>query len=103
MSKADPFPNLMRAFFYEWLVKQRNASVDTVRSYRETWRLFLRFVAQRAEKTVAMITLADLTASEVAAFLRHAGRTASATPRRPPRLGGSRRHSHPQLAWPREP
>ncbi|MER8760523.1 site-specific integrase [Mesorhizobium sp. M0976] len=71
MSKANPFPKLMRAFFYEWLVEQRNASVHTVRSYRDTWRLFLRFIAQRAEKKVATITLADLTASEVAAFLRH--------------------------------
>ena len=56
---------------YEWLVEQRNASVHTVRSYRDTWRLFLRFAAQRAKKTVAMITLADLTARDVAAFLRH--------------------------------
>ena len=71
MSKTNPFPNLIRAFFYEWLVEQRNASIHTVRSYRDTWRLFLRFVAQRAEKKVAMITLTDLTASEVAAFLRH--------------------------------
>ncbi|CAN7143488.1 site-specific integrase [Mesorhizobium amorphae] len=53
-------------------VEQRNASIHTVRSYRDTWRLFPRFVAQRAKKTVAMITLVDLTASEVAAFLRHA-------------------------------
>ena len=72
MSKASPFPNLIRAFFYEWLVEQRNASVHTVRSYRDTWRLFLRFVSLRAKKTVAKITLADLTASEVAAFLKHA-------------------------------
>jgi integrase/recombinase XerC len=72
MSKPNPFPTLIRAFFYEWLVEQRNASGHTVRSYRDTWRLFLRFVAQRAKKTVAMITLADLTANEVAAFLRHA-------------------------------
>jgi len=43
-----------------------------VQSYRDTWRLFLRFVAQRAGKKVAMITLADLAASEVAGFLRHA-------------------------------
>lgn len=71
MSKANPFPKLMRAFFYESLVEQRNASVHTVRSYRDTWRLFLRFIAQRADKKVATITLADLTASEVAAFLRH--------------------------------
>lgn len=72
MIRANPFPELMRAFFYEWLVEQRNASVHTVRSYRDTWRLFLRFIAQHAGKKVAMITLADLTASEVAGFLRHA-------------------------------
>ena len=72
MSKANAFPVLMRAFFYEWLVEQRNASIHTVRSYRDTWRLFLRFVAQRAGKKVAMITMTDLAASEVAAFLSYA-------------------------------
>lgn len=72
MSKEDQFPDLMRAFFYEWLVEQRNASIHTVRSYRDTWRLFLRFVAHRAQKKVAMLTMADLVADEVAAFLRHA-------------------------------
>jgi hypothetical protein len=36
MSRANPFPELMRAFFYEWLVEQRNASIHTVRSYRDT-------------------------------------------------------------------
>ena len=71
MSKVDRFPDMMRAFFYEWLVEQRNASIHTVRSYRDTWRLLLRFVAQRTGKKVAMITLADLAASEVAAFLSH--------------------------------
>lgn len=72
MSKADPFPNLLRAFFYEWLVEQRNASIHTVRSYRDTWRLLLRFIAQRAGKKMATLTLANLTASEVTAFLGHA-------------------------------
>lgn len=72
MSKANPLPELMRAFFYEWLVEQRNASVNTIRSYRDTWRLFLRFVADRTKMKVAMISLTDLTAAQVAAFLRHA-------------------------------
>jgi site-specific recombinase XerD len=72
MNKVNRFPDLMRAFFYDWLVEQRNASINTVRSYRDTWRLFLRFVARRAGKKVAMITLADLAASEVAAFLSYA-------------------------------
>jgi hypothetical protein len=50
MSRDDRFPFLLRAFFYEWLVEQRNASIHTVRSYRDTWRLLLRFVGQRAGK-----------------------------------------------------
>lgn len=72
MRKSDPFPALLRAFFYEWLAEQRNASIHTVRSYRDTWRLFLRFVSDRKGGKVALITLADLTAGEVSAFLSHA-------------------------------
>jgi site-specific recombinase XerD len=71
MKQADPFPRLLRTFFYEWMVEQRNASVHTVRSYRDTWRLFLRFVAQRGWRTVAQLTLGELTASEVSAFLQY--------------------------------
>jgi integrase/recombinase XerC len=79
MSKSNPFPDLMRSFFYEWLVEQRNASIHTVKSYRDAWRLLLRFVAQRAGKKVAAITLADLVASEVVAFLSHAEHGRSGT------------------------
>lgn len=72
MNRADPFPLLMRSFFHEWLVDQRNASIHTIRSYRDAWRLFLRFVAQCEKKKVAAVTLADLTADQVVAFLHHA-------------------------------
>lgn len=71
MKQVDPFPRLLHAFFYEWMVQQRNASVHTVRSYRDTWRLFLRFVAQRRHKGVAQLSLTDLTAQEVTAFLHN--------------------------------
>jgi site-specific recombinase XerD len=71
MKPADPFPGLLHAFFYERLVQQRNVSAHTVRSYRDTWRLFLRFVAARDRRSVAQLALADLTAARVAAFLHH--------------------------------
>jgi site-specific recombinase XerD len=71
MNQVDPFPRLLRAFFCEWMVEQRNASAHTVRSYRDTWRLFLKFVAQHRRQTVAQLTLADLTGSEVTAFLQY--------------------------------
>ena len=67
----NPFPGLLHAYFYERLVQQCNVSAHTVRSYRDTWRLFLRFVAARHKRAVAGITLAELTAAEVLAFLQH--------------------------------
>lgn len=71
MKPVDLFPRLLDTFFYEWMVQQRNASAHTVRSYRDTWRLFLRFVAERRKQTVARLILTDLTASQVSAFLRY--------------------------------
>ncbi len=47
MKPVNPFPLLLHAFFEQWLVEQRNYSAHTVRSYRDTWRLFLRFVSLR--------------------------------------------------------
>src|SRR4051794_18141096 len=71
MKPVDPFPRLLHAFFYEWMVQQRNASAHTVRSYRDTWRLFLRFVAQRRRRPIAQLALGDLSASEVKTFLQY--------------------------------
>jgi site-specific recombinase XerD len=65
------FPQLLHAFFHQWLVEQRNASHHTVLSYRDTWRLFLRHAATTKNKSVARLRLSDLTADEVLAFLKH--------------------------------
>ena len=71
MTKGNLFPALLRAFFQEWLAEQRSASVHTIRSYRDTWRLLLRFIAERKGGGVARIMLADVSAGEVRAFLHH--------------------------------
>lgn len=68
--KENPFPQLLHAFFHQWLVEQRNASHHTVLSYRDTWRLFLQHVAAVKNKPVARLRLSDLTAAEVLAFLK---------------------------------
>ncbi len=43
----------------------------SVLSYRDSWRLFLRFAAARRAKPVAQLGLNDLTAIEVLAFLQN--------------------------------
>lgn len=67
--KPISFPQLLHAFFHDWLVQQRNVSHHTVLSYRDSWRLFLRFVAAEKKKSVAKLALGDLNAAEVLAFL----------------------------------
>ncbi len=70
MSKT-PLAYWLHAFFHEWLAEQRNCSRNTVLSYRDSWRLFLRFVAERRRRSVSALTLTELTADEALAFLKH--------------------------------
>lgn len=62
---------LLHGFFYDWLVKQRDASPRTIQAYRDCWRLFLRFVAQREKIRVAALRMEHLTEGDVLAFLQH--------------------------------
>jgi site-specific recombinase XerD len=77
MSTAIPLAPLLKDFFHEWLIKQRNVSAHTVRSYRDAWKLFLRFAADRHHRPVAKLALEHLSAEHVLAFLDHAERDRS--------------------------
>jgi|SRR6516162_345555 len=66
--KTD-FPSLLERYFCEYLLKQRNASPETISSYRDTFRLFLQFSQQRFRKAPASLTLGDLDAAQILAFL----------------------------------
>lgn len=67
--KQSTFASLLHAFFHEWMGKQRNLSHHTVCSYRDTWKMFLQFTASREQRQIAQLSLADLQAGEVLAFL----------------------------------
>jgi site-specific recombinase XerD len=69
--KSNSLAALLHAFFHEWMGKQRNLSRHTVFSYRDTWKLLLRFTSERKRREIARLSLADLQANEVIAFLEH--------------------------------
>jgi integrase/recombinase XerC len=69
VKKPDPFPELLQSYFRDWLVRQHNVSHHTVLSYRDTWRLFLRFVARHLARDVARLAASELTAERVLEFL----------------------------------
>ena len=75
--KTEILPSLLRRFFHDWMGHQRNLSPQTVTSYRDSWRLFLRFVSQHRGRPVARLRLEDLTEIEVLAFLRYIENTKS--------------------------
>ena len=61
----------LEAFFTERLINQRHASVHTIASYRDTYRLLLGFVEQRSGKSPCQLDIADLDAPTIGAFLNH--------------------------------
>lgn len=61
----------LHAFFHEWMGKQRNLSRHTVCSYRDTWKLFLQFAVKHKRRKVTALSLADLQANDVLAFLEY--------------------------------
>jgi site-specific recombinase XerD len=65
------FSTLLQDFFCQRLINQRNASVCTVAAYRDTFRLLLKYLEQHRKKQPVDVTLADLDAPVILAFLDH--------------------------------
>lgn len=70
MTAGPTFSALVQDFFLQRLMNQGNASARTVASYRDTLRLLLRHAAA-AGRTPTTLTLADLDAPFILAFLDH--------------------------------
>jgi hypothetical protein len=63
------FSELLQAYFTDRLMRQRNASPNTVASHRDTFRLLLGFAQRVLGKPPTALTLDDLTPSFVGRFL----------------------------------
>lgn len=68
---ATSFSSLLQTFFTDRLVRQRQASPHTIASYRDAFRLLLRFAQQRLSKDPSSLTLEDFDAPFVGEFLHH--------------------------------
>jgi site-specific recombinase XerD len=68
--KSHPnFAVLLQGFFTQRLMHQRNASAHTIKSYRDTFCLLLRFTLQRLGKEPFQLELAEIDAPLISAFL----------------------------------
>jgi len=71
MTKASLLGPWLRRFLLEHLVIERNLTRNTQRSYRDTLRLLLPFVARQAHKQIEQISVTDVSPDTVRLFLRH--------------------------------
>ena len=71
MKASTNFSGLVQSFFTDRLLRQRKASPHTVAGYRDTFRLLLRFAAQRLGKVPSKLSLEELDAPFVGEFLDH--------------------------------
>ena len=68
MSHPTYLAPLLEAFFTERLMRQREASANTVESYSTAFKLLLAFAHQQLKKTPSKLRLEDLDAPSSADF-----------------------------------
>jgi len=68
---AEDLGRVTYSFFLDYLPVQKGLRPASIRSYRDTLRLFLQFAASDAQRKVARLTLQDLTFERVKAFLQY--------------------------------
>lgn len=62
---------LVHDFFVDYLRQQKGLRTSSIRSYRDTLRLFLPFVAKDVRRPISRLQLEDVTFERVLAFLHH--------------------------------
>jgi site-specific recombinase XerD len=75
------FATLLHTFFTDRLLRQMRASAHTVASYRDTFRLLLRYTTDRLKKAPSELSLEDIDAALVIDFLDWLEAERQCTPR----------------------
>ena len=71
MTVRAPLGPLLRAFFADHLLQQKAVSPQTIHAYRDAFRLLLTFLKQHRQRKPEVLTLDDLDAPVILAFLDH--------------------------------
>ncbi len=71
MIGTEPLGPILHSFFVDHLITVKGLRPASVRSYRDTIRLFLQFAAADEHCKMTRLALADLTFDRVVGFLKH--------------------------------
>jgi len=71
MTETEPLGPILHSFFIDHLITVKGLRPASVRSYRDTIRLFLQFAAADKRCRITRLALADLTFERIVGFLKH--------------------------------
>src|SRR5882762_12044884 len=71
MNTTTPLAPLIERFFTQRLMQERRVSPHTIGSYRDTFRLLLKFTHQRLRKPPSELVLEEIDAPLIKSFLSH--------------------------------
>jgi len=69
--KNNDIQALIQKYFLQRLMAQRNVSPETIKSYRDSFRLYLRYIETRCGVPPSKMTIAQFDAEHVLGFLSH--------------------------------
>ena len=80
LADNNPLGPALQRYFCHYLIGQRDLSPETINAYRDTFKLLLRFLEKHYRKKADNLSVLDLSASRILAFLddleRRRGNTA---------------------------
>ena len=69
--KNNDIQTLIQKYFLQRLMAQRNVSPETIKSYRDTFRLYLRYIETRYGVPPAKMSITQFSADHIIGFLSH--------------------------------
>jgi integrase/recombinase XerD len=97
---SNPFPILIERFFTDHLRTQRNVSPLTIEAYSDTFRILLRYLAEKHRQTIDRLTFREFGADDILAFLAYLeGVRGNCVRSRNARLAAIRAFAHFALAY----
>jgi site-specific recombinase XerD len=81
LALRNPLGLALQRYFCQYLIGQRNVSPQTVSAYRDTFKLLLGFLEERYHQKADELSVADLDAPRILAFLDDLERRRANSPR----------------------
>jgi len=79
--KSNDIQALIQKYFLQWLMTQRNVSPETIKAYRDTFRLYLRYIEASHNVTPAKMSITQFDAEHILGFLSHLDKGRGNSPR----------------------